>query len=702
MKKKLTLILFVTFISLTANASRLKKGFQALDIYNYFDAKHYFEKSQKRHLVPASYGLSIIYQRKDNPFHNIDSAYNQIMLAVNNFHSLKVKSKVKYKKIGIDSLKIYRQRGVITQKLYERALDVNSIYGYQDFMDKNPWSEHLNEVEILRDSLFFFEQHFTGTSNAYQKFLTTYPNSIYSNRAQNLYDKSFYIEQTQNNQLISYVHFINMAPQSPFVADAEDRIFELSTKNKTTQSYENFILDYPKNRNINKAWKQLYNTYLQNGYSKFDIESFLKKYPNYPFKSNAEKELLMEGVEFLSVRQFNKWGFISDNLSYFIDFDYDFVEPFSEGLALVTLDDKVGFITKTGTLKIPFKFDDAYSFHNGYAVVEVNEKFGLINRSGEYIIEPKYEDLGNISDGLSYFETKEGYGYFDSKGIVRLKPTYTDAGDFNNGIALVSRNNNYGIIDLFGTTSIPFMFTAILQLDSTNFAVKLNNNWGVLNLDKDTILPIDNSYINQIGNGILLVEKQNQFNYWNLLDSSFISKIWFDIYPEYKVLATFRKGYAKIKTEGGYNFIDKNGQILFSKPYQNLGEYANYIAFSQKDKWGYITSKNQQIIKPSYEKTHSFNMVGGIVELMPLKGIISSKGKLLLDVFYEEFTFISDSILIVKSRGKYGLISVSKDTIIAIQYKLIEPYSNSVVKVVSDDSQWYFNFIETRWIKKED
>jgi len=368
---------------------------------------------------------------------------------------------------------------------------------------------------------------------------------------------------------------------------------------------------------------------------------------------------------------------------------------------LVTKNDKTGFITKTGELKIPFKFDDAFSFQNGYAVVEMDQKFGLINRSGEYIIEPKYEDLGNITDGLCYFETESGYGYFDRKGIVRLKPTYTDAGDFNHGIAIVSKNNNYGVVDLFGTTFISFMFNEILQLDSTNFAIKLNNNWGVINMNKDTILPISYSYINQIDDGILLIEKENQFNYWKIKDSTFLSENWFDTYPEFKVMANFNKGVAKIKLENGYNFIDTNGQILFKKSYQNLGDYANFIAFSQKNKWGYINSKNEQIIKPTYEKTHSFNTIGGIVELMPLKGIINPKGNLLLDVFYEEFTFVSDSILIVKSRGKYGLISVMKDTIIDIQYKFIEPYSNSVVKIMNDDAQWYFNFIENRWIKKE-
>lgn len=703
MNKKNILILSLFFITLIANASRLKRGFQSLDIYNYFEAKNLFEKTKKRHVVAASYGLSVIYQRDDNPFYNLDSAYNHIILAADNFSQLKEKKRIRYKKYGVDSVRIIRQRDLVSNDLFDRALDVNSIYGFQDFIDKNTWSPNIERAELLRDSLYFFEMHEKGNSESYSLFLNTYPNSIYVSQAKNLFDKNFYTEKTKNDFLISYVDFLNIAPSSPFVPDAEDRIFELSTKTKTTKAYENFIKDYPNNRNVNLAWKMLYETNLQKNYSRIEIESFLDTYPEYPFKSGAEEELKMEAVDFLSIRISDKWGFISEDNSFYIAPKYDYVEDFSEGLAIVSIDSKVGFISKTGEKKIDLKFDDAYSFQNGYAVVEVDEKFGLINRSGEYVVEPKYEDLGNIVGGFCFFEMEEsGYGYFDRKGIIRLKPDYSDASNFENGIAIVSKNESYGVIDEFGTTYIPLMYDEINKLDSSHFAVRVDDNWGVLNLQKDTILPFIYSYVGNVNSNIFMVEKDFKFNFWNRESNKIVSEVWFENYPEYKELGKFNDGYAKIKTDDGYNFIDYEGKPLFTKSYSNLGEYNKNIAFEIDGKWGFINTLGLVTVQPIYDKTQSFSNGGGIVELLPLKGVVNQNGNLLLEVFYEDFTFLSDSVCIVKSRGRYGLISTKKDTIISIEYKFIEPYSNSVVKIVNENEQWYYNFVTDKWIKREE
>ena len=48
---------------------------------------------------------------------------------------------------------------------------------------------------------------------------------------------------------------------------------------------------------------------------------------------------------------------------------YDDVKEFSEGLALVSEDDKCGFVDKEGNIAIPFVYDNAWSFSDGLACV---------------------------------------------------------------------------------------------------------------------------------------------------------------------------------------------------------------------------------------------------------------------------------------------------------------------------------------------
>ena len=62
-------------------ANKITKGFEALQEFNYFEAKKLFTKSLKKYPAPASFGLATIYYRKDNPFHSLDSAYKYIGIA---------------------------------------------------------------------------------------------------------------------------------------------------------------------------------------------------------------------------------------------------------------------------------------------------------------------------------------------------------------------------------------------------------------------------------------------------------------------------------------------------------------------------------------------------------------------------------------------------------------------------------------------
>src|SRR5688500_4021226 len=87
--KKWLLFIFALLIAFPLNAGRLERGFEALNIYNYFKAKQLFERSMKRHPAGAAFGLTIIYSRADNPFSNIDSAYAFILRSEKAFATVK-------------------------------------------------------------------------------------------------------------------------------------------------------------------------------------------------------------------------------------------------------------------------------------------------------------------------------------------------------------------------------------------------------------------------------------------------------------------------------------------------------------------------------------------------------------------------------------------------------------------------------------
>src|SRR3974390_1111275 len=106
MKKNILLFFFLFTHSIFLFAGPLEKGFEALKIYDYFHAKELFEKSFKNHPVGASFGLSTIFYRNDNPFSNIDSAYNYILISEKDFKSSGAKEKETLLKVSINLIAI--------------------------------------------------------------------------------------------------------------------------------------------------------------------------------------------------------------------------------------------------------------------------------------------------------------------------------------------------------------------------------------------------------------------------------------------------------------------------------------------------------------------------------------------------------------------------------------------------------------------
>ena len=100
-------------------AGGLDKGFDALSIHDYFKAKTLFYKALKKDSAAATYGLSVIYSRDNNPFYSLDSALLYIKLSASTFANIvSDKQKEKYGALKVDSISIQKQRINIDEKCF--------------------------------------------------------------------------------------------------------------------------------------------------------------------------------------------------------------------------------------------------------------------------------------------------------------------------------------------------------------------------------------------------------------------------------------------------------------------------------------------------------------------------------------------------------------------------------------------------------
>ncbi|MFN6096330.1 MAG: WG repeat-containing protein [Dolichospermum sp.] len=67
----------------------------------------------------------------------------------------------------------------------------------------------------------------------------------------------------------------------------------------------------------------------------------------------------------------------------------------------------MGFINTIGKLVITCQFDDAKSFSEGLAIVKIEEKWGFINTIGKLVIPCQFYDAKSFSELLAIVKIEE-------------------------------------------------------------------------------------------------------------------------------------------------------------------------------------------------------------------------------------------------------------------------------------------------------
>lgn len=141
--------------------------------------------------------------------------------------------------------------------------------------------------------------------------------------------------------------------------------------------------------------------------------------PNIP-KGNKYIEYSEEVNSIAPFHQNDKWGYINLMTEKSIPAQFDYVWPFSEGIAAVIKNKKLMFINQNGETvinkelgKMPKEAD--CRFIDGYCIVNSTEGLtGLIDKQGNWALEPIYDDIYH-ENGLWKVRSHELYGLFSAE-----------------------------------------------------------------------------------------------------------------------------------------------------------------------------------------------------------------------------------------------------------------------------------------------
>jgi hypothetical protein len=124
-----------------------------------------------------------------------------------------------------------------------------------------------------------------------------------------------------------------------------------------------------------------------------------------------------------------KWGYADQKNFLHIPPAYHSAEPFSEGLAVVSVDFSFGYVDPEGRLVVPFRFSWADSFSEGRALVQFG-LFGYIDKAGEWVIPPRFQAGQRFVGGIAAVKQGDKWGYVLAGGEWLVLPRFDEAQPF--------------------------------------------------------------------------------------------------------------------------------------------------------------------------------------------------------------------------------------------------------------------------------
>ena len=96
---------------------------------------------------------------------------------------------------------------------------------------------------------------------------------------------------------------------------------------------------------------------------------------------------------------------------------------------------------------------------------------------------------------------------------------------------------------------------------------------------------------------------------------------------EFDGVGSFNEGFAAVKKDGKYGYINTKGEQIVECKFDNGGDFNEGFAVVKKDgKWGYINTKGEQIVECKFDNGGDFNEGFAVVKKDGKCGYINTKG----------------------------------------------------------------------------
>ncbi|BAP29699.1 uncharacterized protein CHSO_0662 [Chryseobacterium sp. StRB126] len=353
-----------------------------------------------------------------------------------------------------------------------------------------------------------------------------------------------------------------------------------------------------------------------------------------------------------------KWGFINSDSIVQIPVQYDFLNPFENGLAYAEKGKEKFFIT-TRNLKLAANYDEVRIFSFGRAAVRIKNKWGFINEDGKIVIPLLYDDVDYFTQtGLCEVKKNHKSGFINMKGEVVVPIIYNNVrSEQMDNLVIAEKDKKWAFFDRKGKQLSDFIFDDVYRSWNEDFS-------------KDVFKRGETTFFK---NGAALVRNGKEYCFINeKLEPAFSN----NKYDSASVFDTYKN--AIIKRNGKYGIIKPDGSAKVPIEYDWIGyfdtnhnssEYYN----AKKGKIFHIYNKDLKKIGESYEQvSNDFSVSTPNLIFKNLKGqygMVHWGGNIVIPFEYEDLQKQKSGFIYGRKNGKTGLLDENGKVKIPFQYK---------------------------------
>lgn len=243
-----------------------------------------------------------------------------------------------------------------------------------------------------------------------------------------------------------------------------------------------------------------------------------------------------------------------------------------EGTIQVQQNDKWGIADHTGNLVIPCEYDHISTFYNDRAIAKKGSIISAVNEDNNRLalLHTKASDIGNYGEKRLAIKTSEGWilanGTFDTGSIV-----FDEIGMYSNGYAAAKFQGKWGVVNTSG------------------------KEWLVDPQYDDVMVDILGRCYEQEA---VFVKNKGQVTL--LVNGESIGDTYEDARP-------FDDGWAAVKKNGKWGFIDTEGVVQIDYQFDDALSFGQHLAAVKVDGlWGYVSKYGDTVIEPIFLDARSF------------------------------------------------------------------------------------------------